>query len=144
MKIIIVNEYKGKKYVRLNGIIDWLLHMIGYTLVLVSIASLFKKTIQINGNILLWSFIATVIIYILNKTIKPILFWLTIPITGITLGLFYPFINVIILNIVDFILGEHFKINGLFMSFIVAILISIMNMLMQSLIINPIVNNKKE
>ena len=38
------------------------------------------------------------LLFILNKTIKPLLFYLTIPITGITLGLFYPFINLIIFN----------------------------------------------
>lgn len=138
MKIVIVNEHNGNTYSRLNGIIDWLLHMVGYTLVLITVASIFKKTIQFEGNIILWGFIATIIIYVLNKTIKPILFYLTIPITGVTLGLFYPFLNVIILNIVDFILGNQFSINGIFMSFIVAILISIMNMLMECLVINPL------
>ena len=34
----------------------------------------------------------SILIYILNKTVKPILFKLTLPITGITLGLFY-FVN---------------------------------------------------
>ena len=31
-----------------------------------------------------------------KQTIKPFLVWLTIPITGLTMGLFYPFINLII------------------------------------------------
>ncbi|MCD8562259.1 MAG: phage holin family protein, partial [Bacilli bacterium] len=55
---------------------------------------------------------------------------LTLPLTGLTLGLFYPFINVFILNIVDFILGDYFTINGIFMAVIVSIFISIMNMMM--------------
>ena len=81
---------------------------------------------------------------ILNKTIKPILVWLTLPITALTLGLFYPIINVIILNIVDFILGSHFKIQGIFMSVIVAIIISIMNFLLNDLVINNIIGDKHE
>ena len=70
--------------------------------------------------------------------IKPVIVWLTIPITAITLGVFYPFINVFILHIVDFILGSHFSVNGIFLCVIVAILISIMNMIMDNMIIKPL------
>ena len=56
----------------------------------------------------------------------------------------YPIINVIILNIVDFILGSHFKIQGIFMSVIVAIIISIMNFLLNDLVINNIIGDKHE
>ena len=49
----------------------------------------------------------------------------------------------IILNIVDFILGAHFSIEGLFMSFIVAVLISIMNILLQEVVIKSILGGVK-
>lgn len=42
--------------------------------------------------------------------------------TGLTMGLFYPFINVIILNITDLILFDVTNINGIFMSFVVAVI----------------------
>lgn len=135
MKIIVVNEKTKKTH--LNYFIDWLIRMVGYTLVLITVSVLFKKTIQIDNSMFgLWAFLASIIIYILNKTIKPVLVWLTLPITGLTLGLFYPFINVFILYIVSWILGPHFAINGLFMSFIVAIFISLMNIFMDSIIDN--------
>lgn len=131
MKIIVINN----KNPRLNYCLDWLIRMIGYALVLITVSVLFKKTIQIDNSMFgLWAFFASVIIYILNKTIKPILVWLTLPITGLTLGLFYPFINVLILYIVSWILGSHFIINGIFMSFIVALFISLMNLFMDSII----------
>lgn len=129
---------------RINRIFDWLIYMFAYSIVLLAVCTLFKKTIIIDEHYFgLWFFIATVIIYVLNKTIKPVLIWLTIPLTGMTLGLFYPFINVFILNMVDFILGSHFEINGLFMSFIVAVLISIMNALMDTLVIEPLLRRHK-
>jgi len=135
MKIIVVND-KTKKP-RLNYFLDWLIRMVGYALVLITVSVLFKNTIQIdNSTFGVWAFLAAVIIYILNKTIKPVLVWLTLPITGLTLGLFYPFINVLILNIVSWILGSHFSINGIFMSFIVALFISFMNLFMDSIIDN--------
>ena len=117
--------------------------MIGYAVILIITSLIFNDTLYIdNAYYGLWSLVAAIIIYLFNKTIKPLLIWLTIPITGITLGLFYPFINVLILNIVDFILGPHFQIRGLFMSFLVAILISLMNEIVHECVIKPLL--KKE
>lgn len=128
----------------LSNVIDWLMHMIGYAIVLIIISLVFKKTVYIDEGIFgLWGLIASVIIYILNKTIKPLIIWLTLPITGLTLGLFYPFINLFILKLVDWILGAHFAINGLWVALIVAILISIMNIIMEEVVINPIFRKGK-
>lgn len=125
---------KNKKII--NKIIEWLIYMVGYAVVLITIAILFENELYIDNNYFgLWSLIATIIIYILNKTIKPLLVWLTLPITSLTLGLFYPFINVLILNIVSWILGQHFEITGgIIMTFIIAVLISLMNLIMKNII----------
>ena len=124
-------------------VLEWLIKILGYALVLITVSIIFKNTIYIDNSYWgLWAVLASLIVFILNKTIKPILVWLTLPITALTLGLFYPIINVIILNIVDFILGSHFKIQGIFMSVIVAIIISIMNFLLNDLVINNIIGDK--
>lgn len=142
MKITILDQNTNK--IRINRLLDWFIYMFAYSIVLLAVCTLFKKTIIIDEHYFgVWFFIATVIIYILNKTIKPVLIWLTIPLTGMTLGLFYPFINVFILNMVDFILGSHFEIHGLFMSFIVAVLISIMNALMDTIVVEPLLRRYK-
>ena len=123
----------------MKKILEWLIYMIGYALILITASIVFKNVIYIDNSYFgMWGLVAAIIIYILNKTVKPILFWLTLPITGITLGLFYPVLNVIVLNIVDFLLGNHFIIHGFIMSVIVSICISIMNILMDNLIISPI------
>ena len=97
MKIIIEDE-KNHRF-RLNETIEWLIGMVGYALILIAVSLLFPKTLQIDSNLFgLWALVAAIITFILNKTIKPILFWLTLPITGLTLGLFYPFLNVFILD----------------------------------------------
>lgn len=140
MKVVIIDEKK----IRLNRILEWFIYMVGYALVLITVSVIFKNTIYIdNAYFGIWGLISAIIIYLLNKTVKPILFLLTLPITGITLGLFYPFLNVIILNITDLLLGSHFKIDGLFMAFIVAIFISVMNILMQKIIIEPIIRRER-
>ena len=135
MKIVIIkNQTK-----RFNKFLDWLIHMVGYAIALIAVSLIFKKTIYIDNSYFgFWGLMASIIIYFLNKSIKPVLIWLTLPITGLTLGLFYPFINVFILKMVDSILGNHFDINGIFMGFFVAICISVMNLLMSALVIEPI------
>lgn len=128
----------------IGKIIEWLIYIIGYALILSVISFFFKNTIQLDYSYLgIWGIIASIVIYILNKTIKPIIVRLTIPLTALTLGIFYPFTNVIILKIVDLLLGSHFKINGIFYSFIVAILISIFNFILDDKIIKPIKRREK-
>ncbi len=139
MKLII----NDKKEVRLNRFIDWLIYMIGYAIVLISVSLIFKKTIQFDTSYYgLWFLMTAIIIYILGKTIKPLLIFLTLPLTGLTMGLFYPFINVIILYITDGLLGSHFEIRGIFMAFIVAVFISFINILMQKCIIEPLIRKE--
>ena len=125
--------------INLWKILDFITHMLGYTLVLIITSIIFKKTIYIDTSFYgLWGFLTVIIIFILNRTVKPILFWLTLPITGITLGLFYPLINVLILKLTDFILLSRFEIHGIFFVIIVSIFISVMNWLMDDIIINKI------
>lgn len=125
-------------------VFDSLIYIICYTLILILLSYIFKHTIQLDtGMFGLWAFLVSITIYFLNKTVKPILFSLTLPITAMTLGIFYPFINVIILNIVDILYGSHFNINGIFMSFVVACLISVLNVLTDQIIIQPLLRGDK-
>lgn len=134
---------KEKNKTRINRLFDWLLHMTGYTLVLILVTSLFDSISIDNNYLILWAMGIELFIYILNKTIKPILVTLTIPITGLTLGLFYPFINVLILKLADWVFGKHFEVKNLLIAFVVAVLISIMNFIMEE-IINAMIRKVKK
>ena len=125
------------------NVINWLLHFISYAIVLILVATYFKSFTIDDSHMYTYGMLATLIIFILNKTIKPILFKLTIPITGITLGLFYPLINVFILKLTEWILGSHFEITGVFTVFFIAILISVVNILIDNMIIKPIMRRLK-
>lgn len=128
---------------KINKYLDWFIHVLGYTLVLITVSVIFKKTVVIDNSCYgLWGLITIIIIFILNKTIKPILVKLTLPLTALTLGLFYPLINIFILKIVDIILGSHFDIHGTIFFFIVSIIISIMNAIMDNIIIDGILKGK--
>lgn len=139
MKLVI----KEKNKVRINRLFDWLIHMIGYIVVFIVVTSLFKSIYIDSDHLIIWSSIIVLVIYILNKTVKPILVTLTIPITGLTLGLFYPCINVFILKLVDWLLGPHFEVKNLLIALFVAILLSITNFIMQE-IINSIIGKVKK
>ena len=130
MQIIIKEQDK----VRINKLIDWTLYFIGYTIVFILTTSLFNSIVIDNNHLIIWSIVIVFITYLLNKTIKPILITLTIPITGITIGLFYPCINVFILKLVDWLLGPHFQVNNLLVAFFAAILISVTNFIMEEII----------
>lgn len=136
------NKNNNSKKLINNPIIEWLIYMIGYAIVLITVSVLFKSLYIDNSHFGLYALLASIIIYVLNQTIKPIIFYVTLPITAISLGLFYPLINVLILYITDFILGNKFEIHGIFMSFFIAIIISLLNILMEGMIIKPIINRK--
>ena len=134
---------KEKNKLRINKAVDWLLYMFGYTVVFILVTSLFKTIYIDSDHLIIWSAIIVFTLYVLNKTIKPILVTLTIPITGVTLGLFYPCINVIILKMVDWILGPHFEVKNLLIAFLVGILLSITNFIMEQIIKKIIKRFKK-
>lgn len=130
---------------KINKYLDWFIHMVGYALVLITVSVIFQKTIYIDNRLFgLWGLIAVIIVFILNRTIKPILVWMTLPLTALTLGLFYPLINILVLKITDFILGSHFEIKGTIMVFFVSIIISIMNAIMDNLIIDNLLKGRKK
>ena len=134
-----VEKVSGNKLTD-NGTKNWLIYMFGYAIVLLLTSNLFRSLYVEN---FWWGFLAAIIIYILNKTVKPVLVTLTLPLIGMSLGLFYFFINVIILLIVHFLLGSHFYLTGFLSPFVVSIFISIMNVLMEGFIIKPLIERCK-
>ena len=143
MKKIVIEEKNHTKLIN-HPIINWLLYMLGYAIVLIGVSLMFRKSFYIDSSYYgLYAFLAAIIIYILNQTIKPILFYITLPITAITFGLFYPLLNVFVLDITSFILGEHFSIHGKILPFLIAIIISILNMFMEGMIIKPLIHKGK-
>ena len=127
-----VKKEKGKETI--TKVFDWLLSMFGHTLVFIFVTSIFDSIYIDKNHIVLWSIIIVLIISILNKTVKPILVTLTIPITGLTLGLFYPCINVFILKLVDWLLKDHFDIKNIYIALFAAVLLSIMNFIIEEII----------
>ena len=139
-----MSKTQNKNIKTINRFIDWLIHMIGYALILICMSVLFPKSFYINNEYFgLYGLIVAVIIYWLNQTVKPMIVLFTLPITGLTLGIFYPFINLIILYLVSFLLGSNFTIHGLWIPFLISILISVTNILLDDLILKPMLERDK-
>lgn len=126
---------------KINIFLEWLIYMLVYALILWTSSQVFKSIYIEN---FLVGFISAVIIYILNKTLKPFLITLSIPIIGMTLGLFYFVINFIILLITDLIMGKYVYLTGFLSPFVVSILISVVNLIVENLIIKPILERCEE
>ncbi len=145
MRVIVVDGKKKKNNkeieYRLNLFVEWLIYMVCYAIVLLLASNLFRSLYVEN---FLYGFLGAVIIYVLNKTIKPILITISLPLIGMSLGLFYFVINVIILLIVNLILGKHFYMTGVLSPVIVAIFISVANLLLDNLIIKPMIERCKK
>ena len=79
MKTVIID--KNKK-VRFNKVLEGILYIIGYTISFFLVSKIFKSFHLSEDLPLLYAFIAVIIIYILNKTVKPLIMFFTIAITG--------------------------------------------------------------
>ena len=140
-----VSNKDSRQRVVNNKFFEWLLYMVSYSIVLIVFSLLFGDSFYISNKFYgLYALLASIIIYILNQTIKPVLVFLTLPITALSMGLFYPLINVFILYITSFILGDNFNIEGIFIPFVIAILISFLNMVMEGMIIKPIIYRSRD
>ena len=133
---IVVGE---KEKLHFNRLLEWLLYFVGYLFVFFIVSKLFKSSAIDPKHPLFYCTLAVLIIYLLNKAVKPFLVSLTIPITGLTFGLFYPFINLFILKLTDWILLDHFDLKDFWVALFISILISIMNFFMEELVIRPII-----
>ena len=103
------------------------LKLVVYSVVLWIVSRLFPKYFYIDMNQYgIWLIVSACVINLFNYTLKPILFKLTLPITALTYGLFYPMINVCILYLTSILLQSHFIIHNVLICFLIAVIISIL------------------
>ena len=104
---------------------------------------MFKSFKLSSDYTIFYALLAVILIYVLNKTIKPALVFFTMPITGVTLGLFYFVVNTIILKLVDLIMGSKLDFTNIWVLFFISIVISAINLVIELIIIKPILKRVK-
>ena len=94
-----------------------------YSVVLMVTSAFFSGFYLESIPAALW---ASFTLTILNTFVKPILFFFTLPLTIMSLGLFYFVINAVIITMTSSIMGQSFVISNFFTAFFAAIFISIL------------------
>ena len=132
---------KGK----FNLFLEFLLYSVLYTGAFLAVESIFDSFELDKDYPILFAFLAIVVIYVLEKVLKPILVTVFTPITGITFGLFYFVINAFILKLTDWILLGALDFKDIWVLLLISIILSLLNLLIEKFIIEPIIRraNKK-
>lgn len=112
-------------------LLRWVISVFLNAIALISVAQLFDSFVLDGFSTAL---LASLILSILNVIVKPILILLTLPFTILSLGLFLFVINAITLMITQGLMDSSFVIEGFGMALIAAVVISIINLLLNSLV----------
>jgi putative membrane protein len=108
-------------------LVNWLLSAISLLIV-----SYFVPGFYLRGFTA--ALIAAVVIGLINATIGLFLKIVTLPLTVLTLGIFWLVINALMLILASKLLTPNFVITGFWPAFIGAIVLSLVNMLLKSLV----------
>ena len=118
----------------------WLLGIVINAVLFMALAGFFKDSIYIEG---IWAALgASFVLSVLNIFVKPILIILTLPVTVLSLGLFLFVINALTLLLTDRIMGSSFDIDTFGMALLVAVIMSLMNVIIQNQL-TPRMKDKK-
>ena len=89
-----------------------------------------------TGHISFWNaLVLAVVLSLLNVSIKPLLIFLTIPATILSLGLFLLVINALIIEIAAWILQPDFRVDSFWWALGFSILLSFVNSIFEKLTI---------
>jgi putative membrane protein len=80
-----------------------------------------------------YAVLVAALLAVLNVSLKPILVFLTIPATILTLGLFLLVVNAIIIMTADWILGNGFNVDGFWWALLFSIVLSFINSIFERL-----------
>ncbi len=129
---MIYSKDKSFKYV----ILEYTLTLIINSIVLILASKIFKGFyIQSFG----YAIITSLVISLLSSTVKPFLKLIFLSVTVITTGIFYPFINVIILKLASLIMGDAFVVEGWILPFFIALFISFTTLILDKLITKNVI-----
>jgi putative membrane protein len=107
-------------------LLNWLLSAIGLLIV-----SYFMPGFHVSGFVA--ALMAALVIGLVNATLGLFLKIITLPLTVLTLGIFWWVINALMLLFASAILRPAFQVNGFWPAFVGAIVLSLVNMVLKSL-----------
>ncbi|ETA74733.1 phage holin family protein [Ligilactobacillus equi] len=102
--------------------------------IFIAVNGLFPNLFHVEN--LWYAFIAALVMGVLNAIVKPILVIIALPITFMTLGIFYLVINGFILQLTATIVGNGFAFQNFGAAFIVALIVSGVNLIITDYMTN--------
>ncbi len=114
---------------------NWIISLIVNSIIMLVVAGYFPS-FHLDG--VAAALLASFILSIMNVIVKPILIILTLPVTVLTLGLFLIVINAITLMMTAALMNDMFVIDGFGAALFAAIIISLLNMAVQKIILDPL------
>lgn len=139
MTKIYINRKEVKPINRKDEAITMLLELLVSAVTLMLASYIFKGFYVEN---IIYALLTALLISVLNTTIKPFLIALTLPITILTWGLFYPVINVIIMKLASILMGDGFIVKGWILPFFIAIFISVVTPMLHKIFIKPFIEER--
>ncbi|WML46013.1 phage holin family protein [Neobacillus sp. PS3-40] len=113
----------------------WLFGILINAVLFIALAGYFHDSYYLEG--FKTALEASFILSILNVLVRPLLILFTLPATILTLGLFLFVINAMTLEITDILMGSSFEISGFGMALFAAVLMSLVNLIVQKTIFEP-------
>ncbi|MDF2858883.1 MAG: rane protein [Neobacillus sp.] len=120
----------------------WLIGILINAFLFMAIAGYFSESFYLEG--FTSALAASFLLSILNVLVRPILIIFTLPATILTLGLFLFVVNAITLELTDYLMGESFEIAGFGMALFAAVIMAIVNLIIQKTILDPSKASKKK
>lgn len=118
-----------------NTMINIIVNMV----ILMTLAGYLHTMVHLSG--IGAAFGASVVLAILNTFVRPVLLLFSLPATILTLGFFIFVINALMLLLTSAILGPAFELDGFGSALMVAIIMALCQMIIQTFIIGPLRKN---
>ncbi|MCE2845469.1 MAG: phage holin family protein [Sphingobacteriales bacterium] len=80
-----------------------------------------------------WAVLVSFVLILLNAYVKPVLVFLTLPVTILTLGLFLLVVNASIILLTAYLLSEGFRVDGFWIAMLFSLLLSVVTSLTERL-----------
>ncbi len=126
-KLYKIDNRENKNNYEPNNILVFFVSLIVYSFALILTSYIFEGLYVEN---FLYAFVASMILNILNYLLKPLLMYLTLPITIISMGFLYPISNMIILYLCSIIMGSHFQTGNFISLFFASIFLSFIKIIL--------------
>ncbi|KRL73382.1 phage holin family protein [Ligilactobacillus saerimneri] len=97
----------------------------------IALAGLMPNQLFYVSGILV-AFVAAIVLGLLNALVKPILILLSLPITVLSMGLFYFVINALMLQMTSAFMGSSFHFASFGVTFLVALILSAVNVIIST------------